>query len=279
MCRTTQIVILSLVLFTINTASADDGITIHYLNDPGYTCTCAAENYMFYAYCDSWYDQLDSKTGYVKRGSYDAYDKLREKKFCDDGQEAWCEDDTAGGLDNYEVAMLCTHGTDDNDEFRARPCWGGSGSEDCEAHADIWALGNDDLNFLVLHSCHSLDYNLWADWGGYMDGAHQVDGWHGGTCLSCSAAGGDGLISEYASFVDDAFTQSMASAWTDNLNFINDGSDNDWCAVALVEGNTSRGATTRLINEQYDNVLSDPTGGYIAYRYISGCDPADESPL
>ena len=190
---------------------------------------------------------------------YDGYPNLREKTFCDPARnypfQTWCEDDSAGGLDHYDATMLCTHGSIAGQMWRPYPCWDPSGAEDCFSYPNVnWRLGDDNLEFLVMMSCWSMQDTDWAAWGNGVVGLHQINGWHGRVCLQCDGQMDD-RIEEY---VDDAFNMPIATSWTLNLTIWDE--PYDMCPVARAEGNTAKDAVWRLNNEQYDDVKSDPTG-------------------
>jgi hypothetical protein len=149
-----------------------------------------------------------------------------------------------------------------------------SGDGNCKLRQDEMDLGDsDDLEFLVLSSCQSLDDNQWGQWSKSFKGLHQLDGFHGLMWI------GAYYVDDYDDFAEDAFDGPMSDAWVDNLYVTDIGSDDvDQCPVAYGVGNGETDLWNRMNNEQYDYVFSDPTTFTLAgVTYIEGCDPASET--
>lgn len=177
-------------------------------------------------------------------------------------------------LDEADAAMIGVHGAD------SAGVWSGSmrvdeaGDGNCNIRRDEMQIGDNDLEFLHLSSCNSMDANQWGSWWQAFGRAHQVDGFHGLMWI------GGGLISNYSNFADDAFGGSISSSWLDNHYVPNVSGSDDQCPVAYAVGTTQNDVINRLLNERYDSVFGDPASiGWWAVTYIAGCDPANESAL
>lgn len=186
-------------------------------------------------------------------------------------------------LDDGDAVLVAMHGADVNNGWSGSLRVDEAGSGDCKIRTAEMEIGDSDLEFLHLSSCHSMDDNMWGNWEKSMAHAHQIDGFHGLMWI------GSGLVSDYADFSDDAFGGSIADAWLDNLYYNNafgTGNVDDQCPVAFAVGSNATDAQTRLLNERYDYVYSDPphstttgAGTIWATTYIAGCDPQDENTI
>lgn len=221
-------------------------------------------------YGDAWYDELDSKPFYEKDGKY-LNGSMKDSMFTDEDEVAWGEDHDY--LDHCDAALICTHGRIEGDGYwSARMRVDETGPGDCYSELEDMSLGDLDLEFLHLSSCHSLDEDLWdSEWPAAMDDLHQVDGFHGVMLIVWN------WISDYEDFADEAYSSSsVATAWVDNmyhLEFPND-PDCSQCPVAFAEGDSRVNVSYRLNNETYYNKysFSSPTGGFFAKKYVSGCE-------
>ena len=153
----------------------------------------------------------------------------------------------------------------------------------------MW-IGDFDAEFIHLSSCHSADddnisgiRHMMYDSTDNNRHAHQVDGFHGHMWI------GVGFDDDYEDFADDAHSVAISRSWVNNLydSTVNCawydpfgwfGTCDEQCPVAYSVSISGSSALTRLINERYNYVYTDPTGhsGW-AWRYISGCDPSGES--
>ena len=185
-------------------------------------------------------------------------------------------------VDDADAAMICLHGGDDGGYWRGS-LRTNDGCDDCKIEArDELRVGDVDLEFLHLSSCHSMDDNMVANaWRVFQDPdsayngrrLHQLDGFNG--CMWI----GSSFISDYDDFADDAFDMSIKDAWMDNMYRTNINAENyTQCPIAYAVGTDSSDCFNRLENERYDNVYSDPGAiGYYCYYYYGNCDPACES--
>lgn len=237
---------------------------------------------------DEWYDHMGSH-GHSKDGQY-TNGNMTIQRFCDPDWTSGCEDHLY--IDEADAAMIATHGNDDGDHWEGtmRYSWNGHCKLDAGATAGEMSTGDIDLEFLHVSSCFSADDDnldgIRQAMADPVDGghAHQWDGFHGLMWI------GSGFDNDYNDFAHDAHSVSMADAWVTN-HYYNDSVDCDWgdpfnwfgtcqdqCPVAYSISNTENDALTRLNNERYNNVYSDPSGhNWYAWTYMENCNPAGES--
>lgn len=176
--------------------------------------------------------------------------------------------------DEGDAVMIATHGGDDGEYWRGlmryKDC-----NNDCYINGrDELRVGDFDTEFLHLSSCHSLDDNMigraYRQFGSLR--LHQLHGFHG--CMWI----GSSMVNDYEDFAEDAFDTSIASSWMENMYRENINGQYTQCPVAYGVGTTANECLSRLANERYNNVYSDPSDvGYYCYYYYSECDPACES--
>lgn len=230
---------------------------------------------------EAWYDEIsdDAHTpwghgsAHWSRSGMQVNGNIVDSDFVDPDNETWGNDtNQADAADALWVGM---HGGNNSTDHR----WRGSvrvdeaGTGNCGTYQGHIELGDTDLEYLVLSSCHSMDYeDWWNEWNSSFDGLHQIDGFHGNMYISYTARW------DYRQFVDDAFNVSMADSWVDNLYHRNYSGSSDQCPVARVVGTSQDDCRYRLDHERYNNFLSDPPGlGYSRAhraRYVIGCDPS-----
>lgn len=219
---------------------------------------------------DAWYDEMGDSSWYFKKFSL-TNGNIINSKFADATKVAWGAD--SGFLDDADAAILFWHGAESGDIYRGSMRVDESGSGDCKINQNEMELGDQDLEFLALSSCQSMDDNQWKEWWKSFKGLHQLDGFHGLMWIS------SGRVSDYRNFAEDAFDDNIADAWLDNLYDTNIGDDNvDQCPVAYGVGNGNTDLWNRMDHERYDNIFSDPTTHTRwGATYIIGCDPAAET--
>ncbi|MAF27110.1 MAG: DUF6345 domain-containing protein [Gemmatimonadota bacterium] len=230
---------------------------------------------------DAWYDDFTdsgstpgghsskawSRDGFYKNGT------IVDSQFTDDDIVSWGDDDSNDNVDDVDALMVALHGSHNGGapgEWRGSVRVDESGSGNCGAWQAHMELGDHDLEFLHLSSCHSMcDLNEgYSNWMNAYNELHQVNGFYGLMWISTLFNG------RYSGFSDDAFDISIAESWADNQysgGFWTWGYDH--CPVSLVAGNSSSNASSRVSNEEYDYVYSDPGSTYFCYISISGCDP------
>lgn len=236
---------------------------------------------------DEWYDEMEdhghTKDGFYKNGS------MTLQRFCDVGWRSGCRDHIY--VDNPAAAMIATHGSDSSDHWAGtmRYPWNSHCRLDAGGADNEMYLGDEHLDFIHLSSCHSADDDNLAGIrhaltdpgeGGY---AHSWTGFHGNMWI--------GWIhdDDYEDFADDAHSVSIAEAWVSNhyrnnsvgcewwdlLNW--SGTCDDQCPVAVAISTNTSNASTRLLNERYNYVYSDPTGNSAWFAMgIEGCNPVGE---
>ncbi len=240
---------------------------------------------------DHWYDEMGSK-GHTKDGQY-TNGSMTIQRFCDPDWTSGCRDYLYA--DNADAFMIATHGSDNGDHWAGtmRYPWNSHCKLDAGGSADDMWVGSVNAEFIHLSSCYSADDDNLSGIRNMMydpvdtpvNGrrAHQVDGFHGLMWI------GSSFDNNYEDFADDAHSMAIARSWVSNL--YDDTIDCAWydpfnwfdtcdeqCPVAYTIGSTGDDALTRLLNERYNYIYSDPSGhsGY-AWRYIVNCDPQGES--
>jgi hypothetical protein len=255
-----------------------------------YTAACPANNLSLWDDMGlAWYNEITdsgySFLGWCLWGHCDDYftkDRLminggiKANLFTDPSLFAWGQDTTY--LDEADAAMICTHGWDDGGY------WAGcmrekDGSGDCNLNAKTeMKIGDYDLEFLHLSSCHSMDDNMIPN--AYTlfskptssSRLHQIDGFHG--CMWI----GSSFVDDYEDFADDAFDMSVGLAW--ELNMYRENVNGQWtqCPIAYAVGRTADDCISRLTTERYNNIGADPSAvNYYCYYYYPGCRPDCET--
>ena len=240
---------------------------------------------------DHWYDEMGSH-GHTKDGQY-TNGSMTIRRFCDYDWDADCRDYVYA--DDADVFMIALHGSDSGDHWAGtmRAPWKGHCALDGGGSSDEMWIGDNNAEFIHLSSCFSADDDnlngireaMYDPIDSPVNGAraHQWDGFHGIMWI------GGGYDGDYEDFADDAHSVAMSRAWVDNL--YDSTVDCDWydpfnwfgtcqeqCPVAYSIGPTESNVLSRLNNERYNNVYSDPTGSnWYAYRYIVACNPVGES--
>lgn len=235
----------------------------------GGTCTGSTRN-SWDDMVDAWYDEMGSSSWYFKKFSLVNGDIINSK-FADASKVAWGADTSY--LDDADAAMVFWHGSESGNVYKGSMRVDEAGGGDCKINQSEMELGDRDLEFLAISSCHSLDDNQWEEWWKSFKGLHQLDGFHGLMWIS------SGRVGEYRNFAEDAFDDNIADAWLDNLYETGIGDDNvDQCPVAYGVGNGSTDLWDRMDHERYDNIFSDPTTfNRWGATFIIGCDPASET--
>jgi len=232
---------------------------------------------------DAWYNEITdsgfSFLGFCLSGHCnDAYRKdgrlvdgnLINSLFADSSVVRWGQDHNH--VDEADAALVALHGGESGDVYFGAVRVNEPGDGDCSMRRDEMKLGNNDLEFLHLSSCQSMDDNQWKSWWQAFNGLHQVDGFHGLMWI------GSGLVNDYEDFADDSFDVSISEAWLDNMYVANISGNDDQCPVAYGVGSTTSDLWNRIGNERYDLIYSDPAKiGYWGTTYIGGCDPAAET--
>jgi hypothetical protein len=237
---------------------------------------------------DEWYDEMGSH-GHQKDGQY-TNGAMTIQRFCDPDWNSGCQDHLY--LDEADAAMIATHGSDSGDHWAGtmRNPWSTECALDAGGTAPNMNVGDVDLEFIHLSSCYSADDDNLSGIGAALhdtvDGgyAHSWTGFHGIMWI------GGSFDNDYEDFADDAHSVSIASAWVTN-HYHSDSVDCEWydpfnwfgtcddqCPVAVTISTSGADALTRLNNERYNNVYSDPSGnsGYAWMGYV-GCNPVGET--
>lgn len=233
---------------------------------------------------DAWYDEI-TNTGVSVLGTCifghcnEAYARdgrrvngsVINSKFADANVVSWGNDSPY--LDDADAALVAWHGSESGNDYEGSMRVNEAGGGNCTLLRSEMAIGNTDLEFLHLSSCNSMDDNQWPHWWKAFAGAHQVDGFHGFMWI------GQGRVSDYRDFADDAFHESLADAWLDNLYVEDVSGSDDQCPVAYAVGADRDDVARRMATERYNNVKSRPTIGHWMAIYFSGCNPQNAGRL
>lgn len=232
---------------------------------------------------DGWYDDLTNSSSlpsghgpraWVRDGFY-KNGNIVDSDFTDDDAVTWGNDDGPDRVDEPDACMVALHGGEWNNlRWFGRVRVNEAGSGNCNAYQAHIILGDYDLEFLHMSSCHSMDQDVWwPEWSGTFDGLHQINAFHGIMWI------GSTYRSRYKHFADDAFDIPIAEAWLDNL-YISWVWGHQQCPVSRGAGIGSTDLWNRMDHEEYDFVYSDPdTPTAHGVIYLKGCDPKDDPPL
>ena len=201
---------------------------------------------------------------------------INDSDFVDPDIQPWGNDNNNADLP--DAFMLGFHGGNNDPDHR----WYGTvkfdevGVGNCYTYQGSIRLGDDDLEFLHLSSCFSMDReDWWNEWNSTFDGLHQIDGFHGLMYID------EDYIAEYRRFSDDAFWISISESWLDHL--YDTSHSGDQCPVARAVGIDRDDCRNRLTTERYNFVYADPPGlgenrAHMA-RYVRGCTPRGREAL
>ncbi|MBU2502032.1 hypothetical protein KJ682_11945 [bacterium] len=200
-----------------------------------------------------------------------------DSNFIDSGLQSWGRDHWNDRADDVDVFFAGLHGGHNNSVEN----WLGTvrideaGGGNCWANQAFMELGDLDLEFLHISSCHSLCAQNWGDWWDTFAGLHQVQGFYGLMWISTT------YNYRYRNFADDAFSMGMAYAWVDNhfdTGVYSDGFDH--CPVSMIAGTSPSNVVSRACWEQYDWVYSDPVNpNHQWIVFVEGCDPKGHGAL
>jgi hypothetical protein len=239
---------------------------------------------------EAWYDHMWLFHGHTADGNY-SDGNMTVTRFCDPDWNGGCQDYLY--LDEADAAMIGFHGSDAGDHWAGTmryPALGGNCQIDGGGSSPEIAVGDVDLEFFHASSCYSADDDNLSGIrfaltdpvdGGH---AHQWDGFHGIMWI------GSGLDGDYVDFAHDAHSVSISHSWVTN-HYHNDSMDCEWydpfnwfgtcddqCPIGYSIGSSASDALTRLNNERYNNVYSDPSShSWYAYEYYASCDPVGET--
>lgn len=232
---------------------------------------------------DSWYDEItDSGTSifgwcisghcsdHYSRDGQQVNGNFVNSQFADSSIVSWGNDHNH--MDEGDAALIALHGFETGNDYGGVVRVDEAGGGNCIIKRSEMQAGDQDLEFLHLSSCQSMDDNQWSSWWRAFGRLHQVDGFHGLMWI------GPGLVDDYEDFADDAFSSTIADSWLDNMYVPNVSGNDDQCPVAYAVGANSADTWNRIGTERYNNVHSDPNNiGYWGVTFISGCDPAAET--
>jgi hypothetical protein len=249
----------------------------------------------------AWWDKMGDY-GHYKGPASNRYKyvdgNMTIRRFCDpDTYDANCRDYQSSypsGVDWMDAAIIATHGWDDGDHWGALMRYPASWNGECGLRtggsSDMVHVGDQWIQFLHASSCQSADddnlpgiRNAMVKAGSNRR-AHQFDGFHGIMWISSSyngnyretAADGHSVSVAYSWVTNHYKSNSQGCEWYDPFNWF--GTCQDQCPIAYSISSTQSGALTRLNNERYNFLYSDPPGNsWYAYMYYENCDPVGET--
>lgn len=237
---------------------------------------------------DGWYDAVDDYGFFFKDGRL-VNGNFTRSILCDpDTGLSGCDD--GDRLDDADAAIVALHGSDVGKHWRGALRFDGSPNfSDCgidapEGGGGEMFLGDADLEFLHLSSCHSMDDdNLSETWRMFQDPVdspknghrlHMATGFHGLMWI------GSGRSDDYANF---AFGGQflMAYSWLDSLyDWDVNGDGYEQCPVAYAIGANESDCVNRLTTEGYGHIINpDPKISYTCALWYEGCDPKGDGPF
>jgi len=240
---------------------------------------------------DAWYDEITNDdprpdghgaAAWVRDG-FHVNGNIVDSDFADPDKVPWGNDFADDRLDEDDVCMVGLHGgeTSGNLRWRGRVRVDeppdGAGDPNCNAYQGHMTLGNTDLEFLHMSSCHSLCQDNWTSWQDSFARLHQLNGFHG---IMYIVPWWPVL---YEDFGDDVFDDPIYEAWLDNLydpeHWYEVYQDGDQCPTSMASGSGLLDAWDRLTTEQYNNVFADPQSNSFVQLWVSECDPYDDAAL
>ncbi len=246
----------------------------------------------------AWWNEMGAR-GHYRGPSSSQYryvdGNMILRRFCDPSFNSDCRDfqsSSPAGMDWMDAGILATHGWDNGDHWGGlmRWSWNGSCSVTAGGSSNQVRWGDSWIKFAHISSCFSADKDnldgirFAMARAGATKRAHQWDGFHGIMWIS------SGYNGNYKNTAKHGHSNSVAHAWVTNhykkgsqgcewhdpFNWF--GTCRDQCPVAYSIGTSASDALTRLNNERYNNVLSNPGGNnWYAYKYYAGCHPVGES--
>lgn len=248
----------------------------------------------------AWWDEMRAKGHYGGPASNQyryVNGNMTIQRFCDpNSYNASCRDfqsASPSGVDWMDAAIIATHGWDDVDRWGGLMRWAWNG--DCALRfgggSNMARVGDSWIKFLHASSCQSADDDnlpgirlAMQDAATSSNRAHQFLGFHGLMWI-WSAYNGN-----YKESAKDGHSSSVAYSWVTNHYKSNSqgcaaydpfnwfGTCSDQCPVGYAISNTVANAVTRLENERYNLVYSNPpSNGAWAWMAYLGCDPVGET--
>lgn len=274
------------LIFTLTApghALAEKEATLYYVDNHSGAGACGGGNF-------TWADD----TAEYLRDSFNLWNfaqvSLYSNAWLDFRDIADQDEDPAGrdavdpaGIDSADVGFIYSHG------FRSA-CDGvdhdfsgiqmGDNNTTCGVRYgrynngnDAW-FGDEDLNILIVDTCHSVDRCVWDDFAytNTSDNMGALLGFHG---ISYDSSKHTDHMED---FVDSSRYNGLGDNWVSMLTDLRPGSNNDECATAVVYG-----ATRADINFIFDRGGLDDwktvTGDRSVFWYIKGCNPAGSRTL
>ncbi len=206
-----------------------------------------------------------------------------DSHYTDSSIVNWGRDHWNDRPDEVDVAMIAMHGYNASGNRR----WVGGvrvdepGTGNCNAWQGHMEFGDNDIEFLHISSCVSMDEEDWhPNWSESFKKIHQINAFHGVMFIFCN---GSSYPPRYREFADDSYYMPIALAWLDNMYDRRSGADNDQCPVSRGVGVGASGEANcwaRMYSERYTNVHSDPVNPtWHGVIYMTPCNPPSAPPL
>jgi hypothetical protein len=236
--------------------------------------------------CKAWYNDMQKSSlgsdAWKGDGFYFGGD-IVDSRFADPGEVSWGNDDDEGNLDEADAALIGLHGGHGGSGYyyakmRVDEVCSDDDACNCASTHKHWLLGDKDLEFLHLNSCHSMcrsNFNMdsdgGAEWIAAIGEVHQIDGFHGICWMGVTGT-------RWGSFAVDGFYSSIAESWIDHL-YRNGVFHPAQCPVVFGTGRSTSNVEERTRNERYDYVYPDQESTHFLAIYKGDCDPESEGAL
>lgn len=202
---------------------------------------------------------------------------VRLLRFTDPALQPWGADNDYA--DASFASIICTHGRHPN----ATAGWRGTmykpEHEQCFLEKKDRKFGRASggkLRFLHLSSCNSIPWPFRATWdSAATGGVHVIAGFHGSMYI------GADLVDDYRAMATEGhYDPGVATTWINKMYKLVTWGHGGYsqCPVARAYGNDSERAA-QVLDERYDDNLTDTSPQVAVNLYIGGCDPADHHAL
>jgi hypothetical protein len=220
--------------------------------------------------CMAWRKKMDSKGWDIWWANFH---HVKISRFADSSIHSWGADDSSGGFDHGDAALLCTHGGHDGDGWYGVMHTREHG--ECQTNVPQLQIGpasGGRLRFFHMSSCNSVRWDKRTTWFGPASGrVHVITGFHGLMYI------GQKYVDEYSNLAKHGFSsKGVGKVWVDEMHHV-DHWYNTWktvCPIALGFGN-SQSASEDALNEKYVSHWIDRSPNWMTARYKSKCDPDD----
>jgi len=227
---------------------------------------------------DNWHDEIDAWS------SFDAnlvlYDEYPEGEDLEDSDVSTYGTDfqTGEGVEYFDVAYVIAHGSYScGSPYYVELGFTDTVHTDCRPRTSGMQFGDGDLDIFYTSACNSAQHCVFTNGGfGGLD-AGNFNLWGGFHGINTDGPGIPGSVTD---FVSGTRYSGAGSHWLAEMNHIRLGSDNDDCAIAIVEADNGTDADNYYDNAGIDDyAISTGSHTHRYYYSISGCDPDDGDAL